>query len=185
MKTGFTLLELVVTVGVVLIISLLILADFPEFTRRLELSRTAQAVASSFRQAESAALAVREFSAEVFPAYGLHFENLPAKSYVFFADIDQDYKTSSPDGFYDGPSEEVDTFTINTPVEIYKICGGESGEGADCSITRLDVLYARPNPDIYIITDKGSFLNVEIFVRLTTGAEKKIAIWTTGQLSIE
>lgn len=173
------MIELMVTVGITLTISLLILADFPEFTRRLELSRTAQAIALSFRQAESAALAVREFGSGVFPAYGLHFENTPAKSYVFFADLDSDR-------VYDNPAEKVDTFIINTLPEISRICGGaKSSPPGDCSVTRLDAVYVRPNPDIFLTTDRGSFNDAEIVVRLPTGEEKQIVIWTTGQLSIE
>ena len=60
--TGFTLLEMTVTIGIAAAISGLILANFPQFSRRLELSRTAQAVALAFREAETAALGVREFN---------------------------------------------------------------------------------------------------------------------------
>lgn len=179
MSRGFTLVELTVTVGISLIISALVLADFPEFTRRLSLSRTANSVALSFRQAESAALAVREFGSEIFPAYGLHFEGLPAKSYVFFADL-------NADRLYGGAGEKVDEFLINTAPEITRICGGlKSSPPGDCSITRLNVVYVRPNPDIFINTDKGVFTDVGVIIRLPTGEEKKIIIWTTGQLSIE
>ena len=173
------MVELVVTVGITLIISLLILADFPEFTRRLELSRTAQAIALSFRQAESAALAVREFGSCVFPAYGIHIENLPAKSYTLFADIDSDR-------IYDDPGEKVDSLILNTAPEIYRICGGaKSAPPGDCSVSRLDAVYVRPNPDIFLTTDKGPFGDVEIVVRLPSGEKKQIVIWATGQLFIE
>ena len=173
------MVELMITVGISLIISLLILADFPEFTRRLELSRTAQTVAASFRKAESASLAVREFGSGFFPAYGLHFENPPSKSYTFFADLDSDR-------LYGGAGELVDSFVINTAPEIFSICGGaKSAPPGDCSITRLDVVYVRPNPDIYISTDRGSFTDAEVIVQLPTGERKQIIIWTTGQLSTE
>ena len=187
MERGFTLIELTVTISIAFIISALILADFPEFSRRLTLSRTAQAVALSFRQAESAALAVREFEGEIFPAYGLHFEGLPAKSYLLFADIDEDYKNPVPGvSFYDGLGERADIFSINTLPSIYQICGGAaSSPPGDCSISWMDVLYVRPNPDIYIWTDKGAFTDAEVKLRLPTGEERQIIIWTTGQLSVE
>mgnify|MGYP001559091298 FL=1 len=167
------------TISISLMISALVLADFPEFTRRLELSRTAQAIALSFRQAESAALAVREFGLGVFPAYGIHFENLPAKSYIFFADLDSDR-------IYDNSGEKVDSLIINTAPTISRICGGaKSSPPGDCSIGWLDAVYVRPNPDIFLTTDRGSFNDAEIVVRLPSGEEKQIVIWTTGQLSVE
>ncbi|OGZ29623.1 MAG: hypothetical protein A2931_04485 [Candidatus Niyogibacteria bacterium RIFCSPLOWO2_01_FULL_45_48] len=178
--SGFTVVELVVTISISLIISAIVLADFPEFSRRLELSRTAQAIAASFRQTESAALAVREFGIGFFPAYGLRFESpFPAKSYVFFADLDSDR-------LYDGEEEKADEFMINGLPAVSRICAGfKSSPPGDCSISRLDVVYVRPNPDIFISTDKGPYSDVAIVINLSTGEEKKIIIWTTGQLSVE
>ncbi len=180
------MIELVVAIGVSVLISSIMLANFPDFNRRLDLSRTAQSVALSFRRAESAALAVREFGSLAFPAYGLHFENLPAKSYIFFADLDGDYKNPEAEGLYDGLDEKVDTFIINTAPVIEKLCVSvKTSPPGDCSINRLDVVYARPNPDIYISTDKGEFTDAAVVMRLPTGEEKQIVIWTTGQLYIE
>lgn len=177
--SGFTLVELAVTVSISLVISTLILSRFPEFSRRLELARAAQAIASSFREAESSALAVREFGAGLFPSFGLSFANIPAQSYVFFADLDLDRA-------YDGEGEKADEFMINGLPKISKICAGfKSNPPGDCSISRLDVVYVRPNPDIYISTDKGPYLDAAVVVSLPTGEEKKIIIWTTGQLSVE
>lgn len=178
-RDGFTLVELIVAVGVFLVISALILADFPDFFRRLELSRTAQAVALSFREAESAALAVREFGSGIFPAYGLHFENPPTKSYILFADLNSNR-------LYDGTSEQADAFNITGPPLISRICvNTKSFPPGNCSISRLDVVYVRPNPDIFITADGIAFNDAEIIIKLPTGEERKIIIWTTGQLSIE
>ncbi|MBI5787120.1 MAG: type II secretion system protein [Candidatus Niyogibacteria bacterium] len=176
---GFTLVELTVTIGITVIISILILADFPEFTRRLALSRTAQAVAVSFREAESAALAVREFGSGIFPAYGIHFESPPLTSYVLFADTNNNR-------VYDGIGEKADEFTINGQPHVSRLCGGtKSAPPGRCDLVRLDVVFVRPNPDIYINSDKGSFSDAEAVILLPDGQEKKIIIWSTGQLSIE
>jgi len=179
MNKGFTLVELSITIGITVIISILILADFPEFTRRLELSRTAQAVAVSFREAESSALAVREFGLGIFPAYGIHFENPPLKSYFLFADLNNNR-------VYDGAGEKAEEFQINGQPRISKLCGGiKSSPPGRCDLTRLDVVFVRPNPDIFINSDVGSFSDAEAVILLPDGQEKKVIIWSTGQLAIE
>ena len=181
MNKGFTLVELSVTIGITVIISILILADFPEFTRRLELSRTVQAVAVSFREAESSALAVREFkpdSISYFPAYGLHFENPPLTTYFLFADLNNNR-------VYDA-GEKADEFQINGQPRVSRLCGGtRSSPPGRCDLTRLDVVFVRPNPDIFINSDKGSFSDAEAVLLLPDGQEKKVVIWSTGQLAIE
>ncbi len=179
LPAGFTLLEMMISVGIILMISALILADFPDFFRRLELSRTAQAIAFSFREAEGAALAVREFGSGIFPAYGLHFENFPAKSYILFADVNGDRE-------YDAPAELADTFFIQNLPSIIQVCAGaKSAPPGDCSIARLDVVFVRPNPDIVISADGVEFTDAEIIIKSPEGAERRIVIWQTGQLSIE
>jgi prepilin-type N-terminal cleavage/methylation domain-containing protein len=179
MNKGFTLLEMAISVGIILIISALILADFPYFFRRLELSRTAQAIAFSFREAEANALAVREFGSGIFPAYGLHFENPPAKSYILFADVNGDRA-------YNAPAELADTFFIQNLPSIVQICAGaKSSPPGDCSINKLDVVFVRPNPDIIISADEAQFTDAEIIIKLPDGTERRIVVWQTGQISIE
>ena len=180
MNKGFTLIELLVTIGVTVIISSLVLANFPDFSRRLELSRTAQAIALSFREAEGAALGVREFDG-IFPAYGLHCGSLPAKSYFLFANLNKD-------GVYDKFNDpQVDEFEISGLSEIFDLCGRQIGALLiECGLGELDVVFVRPAPKVFIKSGVFDFEYAEIKIRLpATDEQKKIAIWSTGQLSIE
>ncbi|MBI1956916.1 MAG: prepilin-type N-terminal cleavage/methylation domain-containing protein [Candidatus Niyogibacteria bacterium] len=187
MNRGFTLLEMTVTIGVAAMISSLILANFPQFSRRLELSRTAQAVARSFREAETAALAVREFNG-MFPPYGLHFENGAAiRDYVLFADVNNTDADPEPEGngLYD-EGELVETFAITGAPVIAGICVGVRSGGSTCDSSMLDIVFRRPNPDVVITADGDpSFFNAEITIKIPTGECRRVVIWKTGQLSIE
>ncbi len=178
-------------------ISSLVLANFPKFSRRLELARTTQAIAQSFRQAEGAALGVREFSG-LFPAYGLHFDGSNKKQYMFFADLPDANGNSNhlydlTDLNNDGrPDELVDTFSISLLPEIADLCAGiKSGTaGASCGLQALDAVFVRPNPDVFITANAASgvggtpFSDAEIRVSLPTGECQQVTIWTTGQLTV-
>lgn len=177
MNKGFTLFELIITIGITVIISSLVLTNFPRFSRTLGLSRTAQAIALSFREAESAALGVREFGSGIFPAYGLHFENPPTKSYVFFADV---ISNAPNPPAYDGGSEKVDTFVITGSPNIVDLCAG-----TQCGFNSLDIVFVRPAPDVFISSGVQEFSIAEIVIELPTGERKHVVIRSTGQLSIE
>ncbi|MBI2038931.1 MAG: prepilin-type N-terminal cleavage/methylation domain-containing protein [Candidatus Niyogibacteria bacterium] len=199
-SAGFTLLEMAVTVGVAAMISSLILANFPQFSRRLEMSRTAQAVALSFREAEAAALGVREFTFSgvgFFPAYGLHFEkpsaiNGDGRQFFLFADLDEDrlYDGTKDDNFDGEPDERADIFTISGAPKIVDLCSGRKSRSssAGCRLDSLDITFVRPNPDVKIKRNNdplSDFSDAEIVVRIPTGECRRITIWSTGQLSIE
>lgn len=200
MNRGFTLLEAVVTIGIAAMISSLVLANFPKFSRQLELSRTSQAVATSFREAEGFALGVREFNG-LFPAYGLHFSSADKKQYVLFADLpdvngNTNHVYDLTDANEDGkPDELVDTYTISLIPSLKGFCVGKKSGGARCysdaDIGTLDAVFVRPNPDIFISINGTRcegitcYSDAEIFLELPTGECREVVIWQTGQLSIE
>ena len=173
MNKGFTLFELIITIGVTVIISSLVLTNFPRFSRTLGLSRTAQAIALSFREAEGAALGVREFGSGIFPAYGLHFDINEPKSYVLFADTANNRTYTE--------SEKVDTFTITGSPSIVDLCAGVG----QCGHSSLDIVFVRPAPDVIIRSGGIDFSSAKIIIELPTGERKHVVIRSTGQLSIE
>ena len=189
------MLEAVVTIGIAAMISSLVLANFPKFSRRLELSRTSQAVATSFREAEGFALGVREFNG-FFPAYGLHFDSADKKQYTLFADLPDangvanrvyDLTDANEDG---RPDELVDTYTISLIPSLRGFCAGKKSSSIySCfdgtAIGTLDAVFIRPNPDVFITADGVTYSDAEIFLELPAGECREVVIWQTGQLSIE
>lgn len=175
---GFTLFELIVVISIFILVSTMILANYPKFSQRMQLNRVAQEVALSLREAQTNALAVREaeIQTDTFPGYGAHFEL--GKQYKLFADLDQDT-------IYDStPSDEAtEVFTINTFPSIVSLCAPIN----DCSKTALDIVYERPDPLITIRDQAGiTFTNAKVIVGTSDGTDSKnIIIWVTGQVTIE
>src|SRR3989338_10641247 len=109
---GFTLMELLVVMGIIVIISSLILASNTRFGGRVILQNLAYDIALSIRQAQVYGISVRQFGG-TFSGYGMHFvlsgPGVNTTTYVLFADI----YPSVPNGLYDADQgEQVESNTI-------------------------------------------------------------------------
>ena len=178
---GFTLIELLVTLAIFALVAAIILASYPNFTSRLNLERAAQEVAFSVRQAQSFALAVREFGAGsgIFPGYGIHFDKASEKEFILYAD-------SNNNKVYDAPLELVDRFRIQTSPKISNLCGGEKSQPpGTCGLDSLDITFLRPNPTITLKSGLATYSDVEIKIVSPSGDVRTISVWSTGQIAVE
>lgn len=218
---GFTMIELMVTIAIFALVSGIMLAKYPTFSSRIVLENTAHQIGLSVREAQTYGLSVKEFSdiANVFPTYGIHFrvsgslDQDPAsqKNFVLFADLLPTPSTPTENNdLYDGVSgcsvtggECVEQFTIENANSIILLCGNLKDKnatvddwqenGADCSLSSLDITFTRPNPDAHIIGNStivgaeglAIFSDAEIVVRSPRGDTKMIVVWSTGQISTE
>lgn len=189
---GFTIIEMLITMGVFALVSSMVLANYPRFSERLTLEQTAQKVALSFREAKTISLTVgeSETGAEIFPGYGVHFdagEDGDEKRYFIFSDLDADKKYAESD---DG---EEDIFEIQSSAFISGACFGEENAETfeQCESYNqtkiLDVVFTRPKPsiDFYDGNMSRSEQNVIIFIVNSGGDVKKIIIWKTGQITVK
>ncbi|NOY35892.1 MAG: prepilin-type N-terminal cleavage/methylation domain-containing protein [bacterium] len=187
--SGFTLVELLVTMSILVVITSMILANYPKFSGTLALKRTAQEIALTVRQAQVYGLSVREFGAGsgVFPGYGVHFDIVGSPdTFVLFADINKNKSYDAGDGCGGASTECVQMFKINTGDKISKLCGDEqSFPPGDCSLGQLDIVYLRPTPTVTLEGDGSSFSDADIVVRSPRGEEKKIKVWLSGQIGVE
>ena len=118
---GFTIIEILITIGIFALVSSMILANYPKFSERLTLEQTAQKIALSFREARTFSLTVgeSEIGAKIFPGYGVHFdagESGDNKEYLIFSDLDSDKKYAA------SGDEEKDTFKIQSSASISGAC---------------------------------------------------------------
>lgn len=191
---GFTLIEVVVVIGVMAIISSLMLANFPRFNKQIGVGKEASKLALSLRKAQSYALAVREFNSAFnddpfcenppvkFPGYGLFFKTLDSAHYFIYGDVNC--------------SKYYESFSIEETVEIVNIennmktstikgynaaiCSG------GCDLAELSILYLRPGPTTLIKGDGADYNFVEIYLSSADGTvSKKVVVKSTGQVSIE
>jgi len=186
-RRGFSLIELLVSVGILAFISSVILANHSRFNSQLLLGNLAYDVALSVRQAQVFGLSVREFkSSTTFDTgYGVHITSSDPNTYIIFADTNKN-------GVYDSGSDGIaDTFSVRRGFAISDICATLTGVSEICNSTggvdSIDIVFLRPEPDanIYINgTNATRYSQGRIEVSSPSGTTRSVDVESTGQISI-
>ncbi len=190
---GFTLVELMVTVGIFTLITGLLLARYSNFNKGIILTNLAYDIALTLRSAQSASINVKSapingpFSSNFDYPYGVYFTD-ESTSFITFVDVN--YNDNTDIGSYD-TGEEIATTNIKRGSRISAIC---SGTEASCStdISQLNVVFKRPDPVAHIVSVSSLSGRVttenpyaEITVESLDGTQKKIVVRSTGQISVK
>ena len=188
---GFTLIELLAVSAIIVIITLLLLLRQSKFDSSTILRSLAYSVALSVRQAQVYGTSVLGSSnggtVQYAPAYGLYFNN--SSSYILFADFNNN-------GVYDPATETVKVFPLSTGYSLYEVCAKTSGGSNVCTgpddstgtarTTTLTILFKRPNPDAYFVTDIGnSYSSGYIEVESPDGTKRSILVTSAGQIDVQ
>lgn len=185
---AFSLIELLVVVGIFTIITMLVLANHSRFNSSVLLGSLAYDIALSVREAQVYGLSVRGIDAggaitNFQAGYGVHFAG--PNSYILFADT---YPAGAPNKKYDTQDLIVSTYTLNTGHSLSRFCG-VNGSFQDCSdtgaIANLDIVFLRPEPDANIYSaSSGPYAQAIITVRSSSGSTRTITVGSTGQISV-
>lgn len=188
-NAGFTLVEMLISVGIFTLISGLILANYPEFRSRNALDNLTAQVALVFREAQIYGISVRaENGSDFDTAYGVHIDltsQTGNKEFIIFADKDRD-RVFNPGG--QNPDTVVETFRLTGGEYVESICA-PSCVGADVvPVDSVTTVFIRPNPDAYFSIDDvptDSVASISIRISNRGGTYKRnVEIFNTGQISI-
>ena len=99
---AFTLVELVVSIGIISLISGVVFFNFPQFNQTVHLNRSARELTVALREAQARAIAVTPLPDGTFPNnYAVFIEKTPANEldgkYVIFTDLNANLKYDTPD----------------------------------------------------------------------------------------
>ena len=201
-QAGFTLIEMLVVIGIIVVISGIILANNSRFGGVVQLQNLAYDIALSIRQAQVYGISVQRFntSSTFASAYGMHFARDPvthvSNSYQLFGDVNLPFN-----GVYD-PGGAIPELVQSTTIQAgYAISDlyATPVSGVEASVDSLDITYRRPDPDAYISTNgtqlvfnaKGKYVSgtineqARIVVRSPRGDLKNIVISSNGQISVQ
>lgn len=188
------------SIAIMVIISGVVLYNFPRFNRTIALERAAREVATVLRTAQARAVQVRATNGGEFPKnYGVHFDLANPDKLVLFTDsaacLDKDYTSSC--------SEEVTAYRLGNGVLINKLEGPPAALCPKITGTNeyssFNVLFYRPDPsmeatcgpgalnEITTSTVNGPFGPYKIYVKSPESSipEKVIQVWLTGQISVK
>lgn len=187
-KGGFTLIEMMVVVGIFLVITGVILLNTPEVREKLSIELVAQEISINIRGTQVYGVAtqarVDENNQVQFPSYGIYFSPL--------ADTDFSNKPRIF-GFSDPGNLE---FNVDGVAETYDVPAGykisalkyDNGSGWQTA-NELVVGFIRPSPTAHFLVNNDPSLEgiVRVGVVIESVREhktKQISIYSNGQIAV-
>ncbi len=148
MKKGFTLIEFLVVMGIVVFLAAIVLPGYQERQAVLALQRAATKLAQDIRAVQEMAMSTREFNGEIPSRYGIffHSDNL---YYIVFVD-------QNDDGFYH-PSDDdiVSRINYEEGINMVRITDGDfncyTTPPHQPGLRRVHIAFSPPNPVTQIL----------------------------------
>jgi prepilin-type N-terminal cleavage/methylation domain-containing protein len=186
---GFSLIELIVVIGIFAFISTIILANHSTFNSNVLLDSLGYNAALSVRQAQVYGISVRQSAdlpGQFQIGYGVHLQKSTPTVYILFADLNKNQK-------YEGkPTDSpVETYSIGQGHFIKSFCAyttssSNCSDDASAPITFLDITFLRPDPDAMFTTDKTgvTYSRAAFTISSANGRTRTISVATTGEVSV-
>ncbi|GMU74461.1 MAG: hypothetical protein AMXMBFR44_6580 [Candidatus Campbellbacteria bacterium] len=177
---GFTIIELIVTVGIFAMISAVLLVRNSKFDDEALLQSAAYEVALSVRQAQNYGINVQGQEGTFDKAYGVYFETA-STSYTLFYDLDENSEFSE--------NEFLEGYVLGRGYTIERICPFSDLETLcqDRSEDAVSVVFRRPDPEA-IMTAQGGVVgditSLGIELASPRGGRRFIIVRQTGQIGV-
>jgi len=205
--TGFTMLELLVTLSIFIIITTVIMSNYPKYGSQVALGRITREMALLIRQAQVFGIAVQEVSigsTRKTPPFGVSFSTDNSEQFIFFSDKGLVNGQNTPNVYDEGDgcnqagnSECESSFELQQQVYIASITVGTPGsDGAVVYSTdqnapphHIVILFVRPDPDALFFVDGtpqplAASVTIELRSARYPDKAKRVRIWTTGQIAV-
>lgn len=174
-QSGFTIVELLVSIGIFTLITGVVLARYRTFDTNAKFVNASEDIVLALRQAQVYGVGVRGTTGALFDVpYGVHFDTTTPNQIRIFADSNRDGKYIMTD------DSLVETVQWDTSIGISNLVCGSSA----CT-SFLDVTFKRPNVDA-IIDDSVGPGYMSSAVTIASGAKTStVFISRAGQISLQ
>jgi len=173
---GFTLVEVLIVLGILGILTGIMLFQYRLFDSQLLVRNLAYEIGITIREAQTLGIGVRGSSGDFSAAHGVHFA--PGTEYFLFRD-------SNDNGRYNAGDTILNRYTIERRNTISNLCVGSAPlAGGECSQSSLDILFERPDPDAFFYPSPSAS-DAMITVSSPSGTTRTVEVTATGQVSIQ
>jgi type II secretory pathway pseudopilin PulG len=195
---AFTVVELLVSVGIFVFLTVLLVVKYGSFNQSVLLTNLAYDVAVTIRTAQAYGLSVKKVGAgdaasNFQYAYGVHFDTTPGKDatitlFAFTPVQTANHTYNKADGTIE---EDITQYTLKRGARITGLCVNSTNcNPAPFIDHKLDIIFRRPNPngDICFIDDIDDFIcgfqYAEITIAGTDGSTRVVAVRENGQIFV-
>ncbi|MDO8600537.1 MAG: type II secretion system protein [bacterium] len=182
---GFTMVEIVIMLGIITMVSLVVLVNFPAVTETIFIQRSGQEITGLLRRAQSMSLAVRSVKdpstglIRIPRGVGVRFIHDTA-TMVLFGDLDNN-------NFYDvGTDAVIATYALERNLKTALATPTRD------PITELHVVFASPDASVSILgetpTDDVGQTEGRASIKIITPAlslDRVVEVAITGQISVK
>ncbi len=167
MNKGFTLIEAVVVISIILILSGMVLLNQRASQAQFALQRSAHKLAQDIRRAKDLAMSTEEFHGVIPKGYGIYIKLATSdSSYKIYADLNGDEKWDASDGI-------VETCDLEKKIFIKSV-----------SPSPLSINFKPPDPEVKISQDVTSAI-IELAIGSDPDNIKTITVNKLGLITIE
>ncbi len=214
MRRGFSLLEMMVVIGIITLLTSVVLFNKQGFNNSILLTNLAYDVALSIREAQVYGIVVKGYQGSFDSGYGVHFESepvypYPITGYTLFVDGSSAVNNFKPNFQFDQDEAVVRSFSLQkgytidicfdwflpgpTPLQYERCRDPDFGDIIDITFVRPDpdAFFFYTNPDIGTYRDdSGSAINPNIITAIRTkvispnGSERSVKIYRNGQIAV-
>ena len=196
-SSGFTLVELMVTVGIFVFMTALVVVKYGSFNDGTLLTSMAYDVALTLRDAQSYGLNVQGYTPSsglqnFNNPYGIHFSSASGSNHqmTLFSDLNNN-------GVYSGnPSDVITTYTLTNGGIVSSLCVGTGPGVSACpplnlTTGTLDITFKRPDPNAIITANSVpastlTYAYAEIKVEnASKTSTRTIVVRETGEIAVQ
>jgi len=198
--TGFTMIEIVVMLGILVLVSAMILGNFTGFNENGALIRAAQEVGVNLRKAQNTSLAVARVTKQdgtLYPyspkSVGIHFDKTAgtaSQQYTMFFEDPTNISGSGPLGLYQpGIDPIISVTSLLRGVAVKRIYIDAPSPCNNLEYTQADVIFTAPEANVIFSGDGASPINCAYMkidlVSPTLNLTKTVTVRLTGQISVQ
>jgi len=197
-SSGFTVVELLVTLGIVVLVTGIVMINYASFNSSVLLTSQAYLTGFDLREAQSLAISVRGNASQFTEEYGMYFSMSTPDRYSLFQDNNAN-GDNSPARYNAG--EAIGTpYKVDARFTITNLCATNSssrtcyaddpattGEVIDPALSDLAISFKRPDFDADIYSSaKSNIISAEIhFGSAGVSHQKKVVVQSSGQINID
>jgi len=182
-QAGFSLVELMVTIGIMTLVTGVLMVRYSSFNNVVILKSQAFELALDIREAQSYGVNSGGPSGGMREAYGIYIDTATPNTYILFQDT-----VGTPNVRYDVGEQLGETYVIDPRFTIAKICIKNGTSAETCGELNASIAFQRPNFDARIATDSGNpfdQLRVVLVSVADTTIEHSVFVYPSGQISVK